>query len=224
MRIPTRRTRRHGAPACLLALALLWASVARAEQVITKFANGKTKASYVVDAQGRKQGTYREFHPDGTPKIVARYHDDQFAGPYTEWNARKRLVETTGYRAGRYHGWRRRYKDGVLVSERAFLDGVLVYPKSLTAIGKQLDAISRTTVPGANSKPVADGVRRLMAYRYLCDVPFADMRVDEEMTRQAQAAADICQKLGRLSHKPDNPGLDDEQYKLAKLGASVMGR
>jgi hypothetical protein len=64
-------------------------------------------------------------------------------------------------------------------------------------------------------------LRRLKAYRYLAGVPHEPLPLDDELSRQAQAAAVLCEKLGRLDHQPPNAGLPEAEYELARKGAST---
>jgi hypothetical protein len=66
----------------------------------------------------------------------------------------------------------------------------------------------------------AAALRRLKAYRYLARVPYDDLALDDEANETAQAATKLCAKLGRLDHRPDNPGLPEEEYKLGLKGTS----
>lgn len=204
-----------------------WAAVAFAaafspaalKPIVEKFDDGKVRLNYTVDEQGRKQGSYKEYREDGKLKVSTSFRDDVMDGQYTRYDEKGTAVEVIGYRLGKFHGWQKRVEGGQVVSEQAFFDGMLLYPRSQSVIRADLTAIARTHVPGTESVEVALAVRRVMAYRYLCEVPHEGIEVDAEMTRQAQAAADICARLGRLSHDPPNPGLTDEQYKLAFFGA-----
>src|SRR5262249_4139446 len=62
-------------------------------------------------------------------------------------------------------------------------------------------------------------LRRLNAYRYLSGAP-ADAVLDDQMNREAEAAAALCQRIGRLDHNPPNPGMKEEEYKLALKGVN----
>ena len=169
-------------------------------------------------------------------KISATYKDDRLDGTYTRRDDRGRTVETISYRGGKFHGWRTRYEQGRIASEESFFDGALLYPKGRNIIRLELARIRKTTIymarPG--DTPAGDGeakrtparadvalaIRRLMEYRFLCDVPYEGMEADPQMIREATAAAKICNKLGQLTHFPKNPGLSPAEYKLAKFGAS----
>jgi hypothetical protein len=61
-------------------------------------------------------------------------------------------------------------------------------------------------------------LRLLKSYRYLVGVPYANVVLDDELNRYSQAAARLCQKIGRLDHHPKNPGLPEEEYQVALKG------
>ena len=63
--------------------------------------------------------------------------------------------------------------------------------------------------------------RRLKAYRYLAEVPYEDLVLDENYAqRLCLAGARLCEKLGKLEHYPKNPGMPDDEFKLAFEGTS----
>jgi hypothetical protein len=61
---------------------------------------------------------------------------------------------------------------------------------------------------------------RLKAYRYLAGVPYRDLVLDEEMNKTCQAGVKLCSLLGRMEHLPKNPGLPEDEFKLAFSGTS----
>jgi hypothetical protein len=62
-------------------------------------------------------------------------------------------------------------------------------------------------------------LRRLAAYRYLAGVP-RDVVLDDDYNAACQAAARLLVKIGRLEHTPKNPGLPEDEFKLAFKGTS----
>jgi hypothetical protein len=61
----------------------------------------------------------------------------------------------------------------------------------------------------------------LKAYRYLAGVPYEDLTLDEKYNAYCLAGAKLCQKLGRLEHKPERPkDMPEDEFKLAFLGTS----
>lgn len=205
------------AAACLLAAS---PGIAKLDPVIEKFESGEIRLSYTVDEQKRKQGAYKEYHANGRIKVSAVFKDDLLEGKYLKQDDAGKAELAAGYRAGKFHGWYKQYEGGKLVAEQAYFDGTVLYPKGETLIRHTLAVISKTRIEGTNSTEVAQAVRRAMQYRYLCDVPWEGLTVDAKMTTEADAAARVCEMLGRLSHQPPNPGMSEVDYTLAKYGAS----
>jgi hypothetical protein len=61
-------------------------------------------------------------------------------------------------------------------------------------------------------------LRRLNAYRYLCELP--EVTVDQEQDAAAGAAAKLLAATGKLAREPANAGLPEDEYLLAKKGLS----
>lgn len=221
------------------------ASVGTADTVEKKSSEGKLRLRYTVDAEGNRHGLYEEFHPSGKLKVKAYYKDDlldgsfksyhdngkphvtatyragQLEGSYVEESDKGGRVLTAHYKEGKLNGVLTRYDKGVPVMTQAFQADMPIYSRSLEQIKKQLTAIAQALpVPGAkDDEEVVEAVRRLQAYRYLAEVPYANLEIDETYTHKAQAAAKICERLGQISHNPSNPGLAEAEYKVALEGA-----
>jgi len=85
--------------------------------------------------------------------------------------------------------------------------------------------LAEITAPPAQEPDGAAGeraaaLRRLKAYRYLAGIPYDDITLDDDANAACEAGARLCAKLGRLDHKPDNPGLPEEEYQFAYKGTS----
>ncbi|MFO0964793.1 MAG: hypothetical protein U0793_04285 [Gemmataceae bacterium] len=96
-----------------------------------------------------------------------------------------------------------------------FKDGVPDYGRSLEEMHKTLGELAKEGESEAEK-----ALARLKAYRYLCRLPYADLALDAEYTKYALAASKICKELGRLDHRPKNPGWPEEEFKLALKGTS----
>jgi len=81
---------------------------------------------------------------------------------------------------------------------------------------KRIEAAARQAVPGNRDHERA--LALLNKYRYLCGVPH-DVVLKKEYTDLAQAAAEICARLGALNHHPPNPGWPEKEYRPARTGA-----
>jgi hypothetical protein len=73
--------------------------------------------------------------------------------------------------------------------------------------------------PGLQAQREA-ALRVLMAFRYICGLPYRDMVLDWRYTAHAEAACDVLSRLNKgLTHTPENPGMPDEEYQLGAEGA-----
>lgn len=80
----------------------------------------------------------------------------------------------------------------------------------------------RTLVEQPSMPPtflVEAALLRLRMYRRLCGLPEEDLVIDEQLNREAVAAADVCRRLGYLTHTPPNPNVPAAAYELALRGA-----
>jgi uncharacterized protein YkwD len=174
-------------------------SAPAAETTVEKYDDGTPRRKFAVDADGRKDGPYTEYFPDGKVKVKATY------------------------KAGRLHGTLTQYVAGKAVLTQPFQDGKLVHPKSLEEIRKKLKEILLPPKEKAKDRLTAESqaaLRRVQAFRYLVDLPYDNLVLDDESTAAAQAAARICNQLRQLNHTPPNPGWPEDEYKLAYKGAS----
>lgn len=181
-------------------------------------------------AAGLLDGRYEAFTEDGAPLRTARYVAGRLHGKVEVF--RGKTVVTTQI-----------WKEGTLVT----WNGVPAFPRDRATLERTLASIeagqltikspgkprprsanpekSSGEPPGLAPAPevlAADRVRalrRLQAYRYLCEVAYEDLLLDDDLNAAAQAAAEICARLGHLSHAPSNPGLPDDAYRLAARGA-----
>ncbi len=115
--------------------------------------SGKVKAQYQLDAAGRRDGQYQEFHENGKRRLVATYAHGVLERAYEEFheNGKPRLKKR--YAKGRIDGDLLRFDDkGVLVHRMLFRKGqaflypdlaapVPVHDRSIDALRKQLDEI-----------------------------------------------------------------------------------
>jgi hypothetical protein len=89
---------------------------------------------------------------------------------------------------------------------------------------RSLDEMKKTLASILSSDNKADektrALRKLKAYRYLAEVPYEDMTLDEAYDEMCLAGVKLCDKLGRVEHTPKNPGLPEDEYKLAYQGTS----
>jgi hypothetical protein len=231
----------------MILLATLFGLVT-AEPVETKFASGKLKAKYATDAEGRKHGPYVEyfengkvrikatckagewdgpyasFHPNGKPHVSATYKEGKLTGAYSEKSEQGGLRLSATYKDGKLTGLLKLYAGGVPVCSHDIKDDDPPLPRRLAEIHETLVSIYGT--PGASKKVdelTAErhaALRRLKAYRYLVGVPWENVELDDELNKYATAGAKLCERIGKMDHAPKNPGLPEEEYKIAYRGTS----
>jgi hypothetical protein len=219
-----------------------------AESVEEKFPDGKLKLKYSTDKEGRKDGIFLEYRESGKPKFKATYKADELNGPYTTYHENGFPFITASYKKGKYSGAYGEkdekgcalvnafYKDGKLDGAlsrfeagrlwitQTFKNGEPAFPRTREQIQKKVAEILAVSVKARPDDPMYAerhaALLRLRAYRYLCEVPYEDVILDDEMNRLADAASKICAKIGRLDHRPPNPGLPEAEYKYAYKGTS----
>ena len=209
------------------------------EEKLESYPDGTKKAVYRLDEQGRKQGFYNEYWPNGKRKIKASYRNDKLNGSYRESfkNGGKKIHAT--YADGKLHGPRQVYEVGQLVRDEYWFNGELLIPRSHAEIVATMRVIERMPIktigkipPGLPLRWVAAvrnpvlhqqreaALRLLMAYRFLCHVPFRDLELDVAFNARCEASCEILQRLGVLTHAPQNPGMLKLEYRLAHDGCA----
>ncbi|MCX7933811.1 MAG: hypothetical protein N3A66_00955 [Planctomycetota bacterium] len=212
-----------------------------AEEKVETYPDGKPRLRYQVDAAGKKHGSYVEYYESGKEKIRANYREDLLDGKYLEKDESGKTLISATYRAGVLHGeYTLAAKKIVFPGQRVpmdkyeFMEGVLLYTKPLETIKKTLaklesreDGKKKPSAKAGGKDVAADiaaahqaALRRLQAYRFICDVPYENVVLDAELTKYAEAGAKLCEKIGRIDHKPANPGLPEEEYRLGFKGTS----
>ena len=191
--------------------------------------NGKTrvKARY---KRGVLTGRYESFHPDGKRWITSTY-DKKGAlhGKYVVRHADGKTILEGRYELGRRQGnfelkvrgkvaSRQEWADDVLLR----VDGILLYPKSLESIWKTLERIDDPKIvwAGKNAALLEDSsgkltedsgeytqdrqlaLRRLMAYRYLCDVPWKEMELSPRYNYHTTIGSKLLEEMKQLTHWP----------------------
>ncbi|MFQ5843599.1 MAG: hypothetical protein ACE5JG_01275, partial [Planctomycetota bacterium] len=192
---------------------------------------------------GVLHGAYRTYHPNGKPHVTAAYRDGRRHGKYGEQGPAGEPLVTAAYRDGRLHGWRTVYRGRRRPASRQVwndgrlreLNGITPYPEELPAmrrtlleilgseeevsIGLQREALWTAPLQDRpKQERLAIALKRLKAYRYLAGVPWKDLELDAQLCRYAEAGARLCERVGRLSHTPPNPGLPAAEYRFGRTG------
>ena len=254
--------RKCGLVIVMLLIGLAGAALAAGTSVVEeKYPDGKLKSRYAVNADGKKFGPYSLYFEDGKPRETGNYKDDQLDGPQQEFHSNGKvklrreykagqlqgsLVEldergnklrTAEYRLGQLNGAYREFAAGGSIAsvERLYVDGDMIYPRSLPLIASAMAKIRATTIEtrklGPGDKPIPkhpggnvsqpdreNAVRLLMEYRNLCYVSSEALQLDPYYNAETEAAVGILDAIGKLSHNPDNPGWPDADYEIAKAG------
>lgn len=203
----------------------------RPGEKVERFADGTVKARYMTDSKGQRSGSYVENHPNGKVALKASYKAGRLDGTLTEVDPSGKIVRRSAYRNGQLHGELvTQDLAGKITARETWFEGKLIYPKSLEAIERKLAEIASEPLAGpagaaklpefepftANSQIRA--LRRLRAFRYLCDVPY-DVTLSRPYGELCTAASMLLEILGRLDHTPEKPpGVPDSLYVPARQG------
>jgi hypothetical protein len=204
----------------IMVLSLVSAASA-AETVVKKDEDGHVVERYKVDSEGRKEGPYTQYFPTGKVKVRATYREDQLEGAYTENDERGKKRLTAFYKAGKLDGLLTQYDKGRVALKQPFKDGQPVFSRDLKQIRKTILEIYKPELPEEKEAKMRElALRRLKLYRYLADLPYKNLVLDDDMNKAAEAGAKISARLKRLDHEPKNPGMPEAEYKLAYRGAN----
>lgn len=195
-----------------------------------------TRKLQAVYSHGKLNGLFQEFFENGKPRVKAQYVQGELNGRYDEFNEQAKPAKIVYYRNGVKQGVFQEFAGGRLVRDEFWLDGNLLLPKSPQMIAAGLKAIQTAPVKTVGEMPSCaarirdavkdaklqaareNAVRKLMAYRFLCDVPFEGMELDTTYVAHTEAASEIMTRVNKLTHTPDNPGMPDEEYQFARKG------
>ena len=187
----------------------------------------KVKAKY---RNGLLEGAYTIYYETGSVHIKATYRKGKLHGRYAEETPRGKVAVSGKYKDGKRHGKFAISRNGKRVSNQIWKEGLLrvmdgrqPFSRSKAEITKEIKTILAAAAKDPKDPKELDrkeALRRLKAYRYLVGVPYESLTLHEEYNQLADAAADICQRNGELSHEPKNPGMPESEYRRAYKGAS----
>jgi hypothetical protein len=186
----------------------------------------------VVYAGDVLHGLCEEYHTDGTLHIRGEYRQGLRQGSWLEQDLAVGRVRTAEYKAGKQHGSTRVTLRGKVLTKQQWhdgelreLDGTAPFPVPRERLLAELRAILATPTPARDPADAQAQARfaallRLRAYRHLCGLP-TDLSLVPEWNRRCDAAAEVCARLGRLTHHPEKPeGIDETLYQLGAEGAA----
>jgi hypothetical protein len=186
--------------------------------------------------EGKLHGPLKSFHANGKPLLKESYLDGLRSGKCLVYNEDGSLARSSNYRAGKLHGQRQVLVKGRLEKDELWSNGQLLVPKSQAIIARELTAIQKAAIPTVGEVPEEGGnyhklvldrtlqaqreaaLRLLMAYRFLCDVPYKDLVLDRDYIAHTEAASEIMTRVGKLTHTPENPGMPAADYEFARKG------
>ncbi len=178
---------------------------------------------------GVLHGTYATWSADRKPELKAKYKHGLLHGRYESFDHAGKLTVRAKYKEGELHGTYVAFENGRRVSKQTWsggqvvdVDGVVPFPRRQTEVNDLLTELLTTGTPIPADPLEADrarALRVLMGYRSLVGVPYKGMSLDPGYNALAQAAAEICDGLGGLTHTPKNPGWPADKYQLAAKGA-----
>ena len=182
-------------------------------------------------AAGQLHGDYASYFDSGKLHVTARYAAGLLDGPYLERTPDGEPKLQADYAEGKRHGRYAEFDKKRVVVGQLWRHGTLMYAKTddrIVAALHELGELPGSGLVGIPPRPPAPGgrqghdvvLRRLKVYRFLADVSYQDIALDDGYSKLAQAAAEICDKLGQLDHFPENPGMPDADYRLAARGAA----
>jgi len=171
------------------------------------YENGRSERSSGYKL-GKLFGDHSQSSQDGEWLLTAVYRDDLLDGPFAIEDHGETLTAQV-------------WKAGVLRE----IDGIQAFPRTSKALLEALAAILAVPEEPEDADPIegdrAAALRRLQAYRSLCNVPWEEMSLVPEWNDLCNAAAEVCRRLGRLDHTPKRPeNTDDELFSDARKGAS----
>jgi hypothetical protein len=176
-------------------------------------------------------GSYQTFHANRAPNVSATYARGQLSGPYEEASEDGARIWTATWVAGKLQGDAKlsvrqkplitqKWRDGVLSQ----MNGFTPHPTYAADIRTKIERILALPAPAGAVDPKGPerwaALRRLQSYRYLCGVPWEEMTLEPAWNDLCDAASEVCEKLGYLSHTPPDPGgLPPGRYEQGRQGA-----
>jgi hypothetical protein len=201
--------------------------------------NGELKIRTRYSA-GELDGRHETWWENGKRHLDVRYADGLLDGRYQEYDEEGERRVTGAYDDGRKDGDFEIRRDGKVASVQEWSDGLLTrldelerpVTRTRAELAAELHTIANLAIEpdlesefeGAIDPQLAEGrvaaLKRLMEYRALSGLAYADMTLDAKFNWHCAMAAKLLEKLGRLDHTPKNPGLPEAEYRAAYEGTS----
>jgi len=147
-----------------------------------------------IDAQGRKQGAFTYWRPDGTKVNECVFKDGAPHGPFKRFHENGEVSQDGEFQAGQLHGTRRWFACDAPTTERMHEGGVsekvrrseMDYVKGRVVGVRHFDAQGRRVAP--NGEPYPDRPATVEAG--------AEFRPDEDMWTKGEADAETAEREG----------------------------
>jgi len=198
-------------------------SEVRAERKTETYENGSRKAVYYTNSAGERYGSYREYWPDGTKKVIAKYRAGKLDGSYSEYDENGSPLILAKYTDGLLHGLRKRYQDGKAAFVETWVHGFLAFPKSKAEIQQKLEEVRKSSAELAGAEIEARvALLRLREYRCAVGLPWEELVLDRDFNKKCKSATILLLKGGRGDnpHRIDkNPGVPADLFRLGQEGA-----
>ncbi len=183
---------------------------------------------------GVLNGRWESFDPENSHEINATYKRGVLEGRYVEYRFSGEWKREANYKKGLLHGAakitfgkksvsKRKWEKGRLVD----LDGIAPFPVPLETLRAELAEARVVPEAGPGAKagdPLSPdrmvALGRLRTYRAACGVPWRHLRLDRRLNDLCDAASEVSQGNGKLSHTPEQPaGMDEERFQQGSKGA-----
>lgn len=198
------------------------------------FPSGK-RHMVVTWSRGVLSGRWERFFESGQRKISTSYKRGVQTGKFIQSSEDGKWVLTAKYKDGLLDGALKVKDNGRVTSSQTWkagavlaIDGVQPFPRGEAELVEQLAEVwgpGYSEAEGLSDEQVVDAtrvmaLRRLQTYRALCGLPFEDMELLPKWNDLCDAAAEVCRRLGNITHTPERPAdTDDKLYKDGKKGA-----
>ena len=221
----------------LILVSLLIFETLFAENKEEKWPNGQIKKSYSVTSANKKSGSYKEFYENGQLKIDANYANNMLDGFYFEFFDDGKIKQESEFSNGQKNGKFKIFEKGLLVKEEVWKDGCLIFtfPKTPEEIRGTILSIAKLKTEFIGlwpkdfnterfTKAVEEdniaGLTKLREYRYLCRLPYDDIKINRDYIAHNLDATIVLKKIGGITHYPTNPGLPEDLFKSGYKGTS----
>lgn len=199
---------------------------------------------------GKLDGSYKSYHENKKVHIDAEYKDGKLHGDYEEKDEDGKTVKEATYLEGEYHGVVTYYEDGKEARTEEYIHGYMPtrtqeeikavlqalaagepVPEAPTEEEKSSSRRSRSSSKSSSgsgnpyealySTKHEGARRRLQQYRYIVEIPYKDIVLDNQLNDYGDWGAKILAQIGSLTHHPKNSvGWPEADFKKAYIGCS----